>query len=147
MQSTVKITCNLSTSDGSVPLGMEIWLDNQQIFNQEWIKESVSFCYEMPDTDTDVQHELRLVLKNKSSEHTKIDNAGNIVKDASVTVSDLAFDEISLGHMVTELAVYTHDFNGTQPMIEDKFFGTMGCNGTVSLQFSTPIYLWLLENM
>lgn len=147
MQNTVKISCNLSTSDSSVPLGMEIWLDDKMIFNQEWIKQPVLFCHEIPDTDTDVEHELRFVLKNKSSEHTKIDEAGNILKDASVTVSDLTFDEIALGHMATELAVYTHDFNGTQDMIKDKFFGVMGCNGTVSLKFSTPIYLWLLENM
>ena len=49
--------------------------------------------------------------------------------------------------MLVEQAVYTHDFNGTQPEIEDTFFGEMGCNGTVSLRFTTPIYLWLLENM
>jgi hypothetical protein len=23
----------------------------------------------------------------------------------------------------------------------------MGCNGTVSLKFTTPIYMWLLETM
>jgi hypothetical protein len=49
--------------------------------------------------------------------------------------------------MVTEQAVYTHDFNGTQQEIQDEFYSEMGCNGTVSLKFSTPIYLWLLEHM
>ena len=42
---------------------------------------------------------------------------------------------------------FQHDFNGTQPEIKDTFFGEMGCNGTVSLRFTTPIYLWLLEHM
>ena len=37
--------------------------------------------------------------------------------------------------------------NGTQPEIADNFFGIAGCNGTISFRFSTPIYLWLLENM
>jgi hypothetical protein len=44
-------------------------------------------------------------------------------------------------------AVYTHDFNGSQPPVDDKFFGDLGCNGTVSLKFTAPTYLWLLENM
>jgi len=49
--------------------------------------------------------------------------------------------------MFTELATYTHDFNGTKELTQEKFYGVMGCNGTVSLKFATPIYLWLLENM
>jgi hypothetical protein len=97
--------------------------------------------------DDDGEHELRFILKNKTADHTQVDEAGNIVADATLTVTDLAFDEIRLGHMVTEQAVYTHDFNGTQKEIQDKFYGEMGCNGTVSIKFSTPIYLWLLEHM
>jgi len=46
-----------------------------------------------------------------------------------------------------KLAQYQHDFNGTGNPTIDKFYGEMGCNGTVSLKFTTPIYLWLLENM
>jgi hypothetical protein len=144
MENAVKITCNLSTSDSSVPLGLEIWLDDQQIFNQEWVTESVEFCYEL--SDADAEHELRFVMKNKTAQHTAIDLNGNIVKDAWLIVNDLAFDEIMLGNTVTNLAVYTHDFNGTGNQIQDKFYETLGCNGTVSLKFTTPVYLWLLEN-
>jgi hypothetical protein len=69
------------------------------------------------------------------------------VSDATLAISNLAFDEIKLGHMVTKLATYDHDFNGTKAPVQDRFYGEMGCNGTVSLGFTTPIYLWLLENM
>ena len=86
-------------------------------------------------------------MKNKTTEHTKIDEQGNIVSDACLTITNLAFDEIELKQIVVDKAVYTHDFNGTQPETQEKFYGAMGCNGTVSLQFSTPMYLWLLENM
>ena len=76
-----------------------------------------------------------------------IDEAGNIISDAKLTVTNVAFDDIQLGHMLTEKATYAHDFNGTGVMGQHKFYGEMGCNGTVSLKFSTPIYLWLLEHM
>lgn len=145
MDSTIKINCNIDTIDVGVPLGLEIWLDDQQIFNQDHVTQKIAFCHELADTDA--EHELRFVMKNKTAEHTRIDQDGNIIKDAYLIVNGLEFDEIQLDHMFTELATYTHDFNGTGSQLEDKFFGIMGCNGTVSLKFTTPIYLWLLENM
>ena len=39
------------------------------------------------------------------------------------------------------------EINGTQESVDDDFFGTMGCNGTVRLKFSSPVYLWLLETV
>jgi hypothetical protein len=76
-----------------------------------------------------------------------VDESGVIVKDACLIISDLAFDEIALGHIVTEKSVYIHDFNGNDSLTQHKFFSQMGCNGVVSLKFTTPMYLWLLENM
>jgi hypothetical protein len=49
--------------------------------------------------------------------------------------------------MVTEVAAYHHDTNGSTAPVTDSFYGTMGCNGRVEMRFTTPIYLWLLENM
>ena len=145
MENTVKISCVIDTTDRESALGMEIWLDDQQIFNQDWITESQTISYEFSDLDAD--HELRFVMKNKTVDHTKVDESGAIVKDACLVISDLAFDDIALGHIVTEKAEYTHDFNGTGSLTQHKFFGEIGCNGVVSLKFTTPIYLWLLENM
>lgn len=145
MTNTVKISCFIGTTDSESALGLEIWLDNQQILNQDWVTEPQWIIHEFSDLDAD--HELRFIMKNKTVDHTEVDESGAIVKDACLTICDLAFDEIALGHIVTEKAVYTHDFNGTGDPIQDKFFGQMGCNGTVSLKFTTPMYLWLLENM
>jgi hypothetical protein len=124
---------------------MEIWVDNQKIFNQDWVAESQTISYEL--SDHDAEHELRFVMKNKTVDHTKVDESGAIVEDACLIISDLAFDDIVLGNIVTEKAVYTHNFNGNSEAVQNKFFGEMGCNGTVSLKFTTPIYLWLLENL
>ena len=145
MENAVKISCVINTTDPTVPLGIEIWLDDQQIFNLDWIKESHKISHDISDLAAD--HELRFVMKNKNSEHTIVDDGGNIVKDARLIISDLSFDEIALGHIVTEKAVYAHDFNGNGEAVHDKFFGEIGCNGAVSLKFTTPVYLWLLENM
>jgi hypothetical protein len=145
MENTVKISCTIDTTDCKSALGMEIWFDDQKIFDQDWVTESQTIGYEL--SDLDAEHELRFVMKNKTVDHTTVDESGIIVKDACLIISDLAFDDIALGNIVTEKAVYTHDFNGTGSLIQDKFFGQMGCNGTVSIKFTTPMYLWLLENL
>ncbi len=124
---------------------MEIWLDNNLISNHDHIMDSTRFSHKL--SDSAAEHELRFVMKNKTAEHTTVDASGTIIKDSYLMISDLAFDEIELGHMVPQLATYNHNFNGTGQATQEKFYGTMGCNGTVTLKFTTPIYLWLLENM
>jgi len=145
MENKNTFSCTIATTNSTVPLGIEIWLDDQQIFNQDRVTENITFCHDMLDLDAD--HELRFVMKNKTPDHTIVDDSGNIVEDARLIISDLAFDDIALGHIVTEKAEYTHDFNGSGNQTQDKFFGEIGCNGTVSLKFTTPMYMWLLENM
>lgn len=93
------------------------------------------------------EHVLTIEMSGKTAGHTKVDPDGMIIEDHLIQLSDLLFDDIGLGHALTDLAVYEHDFNGTGQKVQEKFYGKMGCNGKVILRFNTPIYLWLLENM
>ena len=143
--STVKFSCVVAPSDTAVPLGCEIWIDNACVFDQDHVNDPAVVAHEFSDDDG--EHSLRITLKNKLPEHTKIDDQDNIVSDAMLSVSEISFDEIDCTQIVQDLAVYRHNLNGTAPEIEDRFFGDMGCNGTVELKFTTPVYLWILENM
>ena len=141
----MSISCQIGTTDASATLGLEVWVDDQRFFDSNHVQTTEKITIELAEDEAD--HELRFVMKNKTSSHTQVNESGDIVADAVLTISALSFDEIPLGHMLVEQAVYTHDFNGSGPSTQDKFYGEMGCNGTVSLKFSTPIYLWLLEHM
>jgi hypothetical protein len=145
MKNTTTFACQISTTDSSAAIGLEIWLNHNKIFNTEHVLGTENFHYEF--TDNDSEHELRFIMKHKLPQHTTVNTLGEIVNDARLVINQLEFEEIELTQLFTDKAVYTHDFNGTQDEIEDQFFGEMGCNGTVSLKFTTPIYLWLLENM
>ena len=145
MENLAKIQCDLIPSNPGAELGLEIWFDADKIFDSV-ITDSRHFEYRIDD-DIDSEHELKFVLKNKTDQHTIIDDAGNIVNDSTIQIENLKFEDIELGHMFNELSQYTHDNNGHGETITQQFFGTMGCNGTVSLKFATPIYLWMLENM
>jgi hypothetical protein len=142
---TASVAFNISPSDAACPLGVEVWINQQQIFNCNHLTATETVQFDVEDNDD--KHELRVVLKNKLPEHTKIDAEGNIEQDAVITVSRFEFDEIRVDQVVQEQAVYYHDFNGSAAPVQDQFYGSMGCNGTVSLKFSTPIYIWMLENM
>ena len=146
MTPKITITFNLATTDACAELGFEAWIDERKFLDVDHVKETQSVTVELDDQDN-TEHELRLMLKNKTTAHTQVDEHGNIVSDARLVITDVAFDEIRLGHLFFEQAVYTHDFNGTGKETEEKFYGELGCNGTVSLKFSTPMYLWLLEHM
>ena len=98
--------------------------------------------------DVEANHEFRLIMQGKTNEHTQLDAQGNIVSDVLVYIENLAMDDIALESIIWDLAQYSHDHNGTTNMVVDTgFYGSMGCNGTVSLTFNTPTYLWLLENL
>ena len=142
---TVRFTCVVSSTDFSVPLGMEIWLDGHRFFDTDHVNQTCTIQHDISDDDGD--HELRFVLKNKLSDHTQVDAQGNIIRDARLTVSGIEFDGIDCDYLATTVAEYQHDFNGTGESTTQRFYGELGCNGTVSLKFSTPIYIWLLENM
>ena len=140
------ITFDLDSSDYHARLAFEVLLNNTVVFATDHVTAPTTITVAVPDDDA--EHELKFVLKNKTQEHTKIDEIdGNIVSDAMLSISNIEFDEIKLGHMFFEQAVYHHDMNGSWPLGEHKFYGNMGCNGYVSLKFTAPVYIWLLENM
>jgi hypothetical protein len=97
MSFTVAISCILDTTNPAAELGFEAWIDEQKFVDIDHVQGEQAISMEMADEDGD--HELRFVLKNKTDKHTQIDESGNIISDATLTVKDLAFDEIKLGHM------------------------------------------------
>jgi hypothetical protein len=142
---TYQVTCKIGSTNSSANLGLEIWLDEQLMYNIDHVSDEIPVNFEV--NEDEAEHELKFVMKNKNSSHTTVDESGNIVSDARLIVSNLAFDEIELKQIFIDKATYTHDFNGTQDKTTEKFYGEMGCNGTVSLRYANPIYLWLLEHM
>jgi len=142
----VKISFDVAPSDSSVPLGLEVWINNTCVVDADHVSKIMKISHDIDD-DVEGDHELRIVLKNKSAKHTQIDSNGTITADAVLTISDIMFDGINIEQIAIDNATYTHDFNGSQALTQVKFYKCIGCNGIVSLKFTTPIYLWLLENM
>jgi hypothetical protein len=142
---SVTLKFNVSSTNYAVPLGIRVSIDHDIMYENTHVSAPADVQCSLSDNDG--EHELTFELFGKLPEHTQIDDAGSIVSDAVLGISGIEIDEIDIDQIVQFQSVYTHDFNGTQEPVDDKFYGSMGCNGTVRLKFTTPIYLWLLENM
>ena len=142
---TVNFKFVLSSSDDQCPMTVEVWMDNVLLLSVPQLNQPVAFNHNFSDDDG--EHELKIILSGKTGEHTVVDDTGSIVKDATVEVSQVIIDDLDIDQLFLEKCVYEHNFNGSQPAIKDTFHGIAGCNGVISFKFSTPIYLWLLENM
>ena len=145
MSDTYSVSCQIDTTNNKAKLGLEIWLDDQLILDVLHVNEPIEFNKEF--LEDEAQHELRFVMKNKTQFDTRIDFEGNILKDACLEIKMISIGGIELTYPVLQQMEYVHDLNGFGQPVTDKFYGSMGCNGSVKLNFSTPIYLWLLENI
>ena len=141
----IKIGCLIDTNDPTVPLGIEIWIDQQKIFDLDHVDNQI--CFEHDIDNVLGNHLLKFVMKNKNQSHTQVGPDGTIIKDACLTISNITIDEFDLYQQIlTTAAVYEHNFNGNGPMTPHHFYETIGCNGVVSINFSVPVYDWLDAN-
>lgn len=142
---SINIKLQVVNSNPAIPLHLEIHLDDQVLTSQTIAEPATIDC---PGIElSDGTHQLKFVMTGKTSEHTVLDADGNIVSDAVLEFSNIEFDDINVDALLQKLAQYTHDFNGSGNAVTESFYHAMGCNGTVSLEFSSPIYLWMLEHM
>jgi hypothetical protein len=140
------IEFKISSTDAAAELGIQVWVDDLCVHQHSHVTETYHVQHEIDD-DEEKSHRLKIVLTGKTEKHTQLDDDGNITKDAMLNISGIALGGINIDKIVHTLAKYQHDFNGTQPQCLDEFYGDMGCNGSVTLEFTTPSYLWLLEHM
>lgn len=144
MQDRFLIHCSLEPQ--GQPLGLEIWINDSKLFDQESLTSAQDVALAWPDQDDQICT-LKFVLKNKQDSHTVIDSTNRIVSDSLIEINNVKLDEVCVDKIMHTRAQYQHNFNGNGQETTQKFYGAMGCNGTVSLQFTTPIYIWLLENI
>ena len=133
-----------------LPLWFEIWLDGEK-------KTAVELTSNDPQTvtfdidDAEAKHELKFVMAGKTWDHTVTDPDGNVVADVSVEITSITLQELDIRMMLEEKSTYTHAFNKPSAKKEDyvttQLCGMMGCNGEVVMNFETPAFIWLLENL
>lgn len=141
----IKLTFDVVNTSNSNDIGIEAWLDNTKFFDQLIGKGTYRLGHVFPEDSAD--HQLKITMKNKQDHHTTIDANGNILDDVLLRVENCHIDGINIDTIMHGLAKYSHTQNGNAELSDYKFAGPLGCNGDLTLKFTTPLYMWLLENM
>lgn len=99
------------------------------------------------------QNTLQIILLNKESIDTVLDENGKIVEDMILSIDSIEIDDIDLGTLKWTLSkyfpIYPEEYlNETQKSLSELTnFVDLGWNGTWELEFQSPFYIWLLENL
>jgi len=97
------------------------------------------------ELEEDTEHTLEIRLENKLKIDVVMDKeTGQIEKDMLLNIESISFEDIEIGMIKWNNSVYQPDDRTIEPI---KNCVNLGVNGTWSLKFSSPVYLWLLENM
>jgi hypothetical protein len=142
MQLELDISANVDCSD----IVLEVYINDTSIFHTTAQKKIQTVIHDVSEDPAD--HELKLVMSGKNFTHTIVDEQGTIASDVFFVINRLEFEELDVKELfcLGRRSRHRHSFNSDQPEFDDEFYGEIGCNGTVFMPFSTPIYLWLANN-
>ena len=97
------------------------------------------------------EHVIGVRLRNKEmSDTVQNEDKSAILKDLVLNIVSIEIDEVEVGKCKWDSSVYTLDapvdYNG-QTVTQLTHCVNLGFNGEYQFKFSTPYYVWLLENM
>ena len=141
----IEISFTVEPSISPCDFKLEFLVDHAPLWSTDHLSGPHSVKVSMQDSTHTTEHVMTWRMQGKTWQHTKI-RADAIVEDHVIYLRDLTVEGVLVQPVLELTARYDHDFNGTSQAVADRFFGVMGCNGEVTMPFSTPIFLWLLEN-
>jgi hypothetical protein len=124
-----------------------VWLDDHMVVASEIVSAAQQEIKFQRTIDKGI-HTLKIRLENKINSDTVLAN-GEVVNDMLLNVDDIMIDDISLGNLLWS-AEYILDnpqqYKG-QTITKLDNCVNLGWNGTYILKFSSPFYIWLLEQL
>ena len=137
---------DISANANCADIVLDVYVNKTNIFQTTAQQKIQTIIYDIDESPAD--HELKLVMSGKTPKHTIVDDNGQITSDIFFIVNRLEFEELDMKELFCQgrRSRHRHSFNSTQPEFDDEFYGNLGCNGIVTIPFSTPIYLWLANN-
>jgi len=154
----IKFLIKLYSEYFDKPPQVSILLNNKIIVEKQDIKgtsdkpDVLEFTQEL---ESDQTYELIIQREGKDKTQTIVEN-GKIIKDQLLHINAVEIDDIDIGGLIYE-GLYvpkypepwaTQQKNAGIELPESfKNVTCMGHNGEWKLKFSSPFYMWLLENL
>lgn len=148
---SLKFKIVLSGTGSPYPCNFTISIDDKVYINET--TSATSTAYEFVASLTEGKHSLNIELLDKSGKHITKDSDGNLDQDFQLNIESIAIDDIDLAMLIWTLSKYYPKYPDNYEDLEQKAKTvvtdcvTLGWNGVWSLEFDSPFYLWLLENI
>jgi hypothetical protein len=123
-------------------LGLEIWVDQQQLVDYPNFNTNLEFYHKFKDNCH--LHQLKIILKNKTPLHTIVDSNNQIISDTAIQIQNFKLNGILMLKTFFSRATYQSKELGIVPLI--NCFGYMGFNGQVTFDFTSPVDTWAVNN-
>lgn len=122
-----------------------ILVNDRLLFTQEINSDSDVVEYVEFDVESTTEsNTLKIQLANKSvSDTVENEDKTAILKDMLLNIVSIEIDDIDLGQLPFTLSEYYPDHNNELV----KNCVNLGWNGTWTLTWNNPFYIWLLENL
>ena len=143
MTNTVEININLSAIgwEDRFP-GAKVYIGDQLIFDKIISNlEQVNWTGDLVDSE----HKIIIEMYNKHDGDTVIDKDNNIVNDVVLNIDKIIIDEVDLGSLLWSASTYYPAGEHSPDSLDNCV--NLGWNGSWELPFSSPTYLWLLDNL
>jgi len=124
-----------------------------EITGDENTPDVIEFEHELAEGS---DYHLTIKRSGKINNQTVINDNGDILKDQMLHIKQIEIDEIDIGALVYE-GVYTPEYpepwasqqRDSGEVLQESFKNAtqLGHNGVWRFSFSSPFYMWLLENL
>lgn len=148
----------LSSSSSKKNPKFKIYVNNTEFVSAELLGPALTtqyFEFDAAISDGDCTVEIEFL--NKSTQDTLLDIHGNIIEDLLLNIESIEIDEIDLGFLLWTASDYYPKYpkvyydkmleSGAQLPTTITNCVNLGWNGRWTLKFTSPFYIWLLENI
>lgn len=142
----VEISISLSSSFWKTAPKTKVFIDETLIFDGTVSEiKTINWSGDLIEG----KHKIVIELYDKDKYQTVMED-NVIVKDQLLNIDTITFDDIDIGYLKHSLSKYYPDKNhytdnSVPEIINDCV--NLGYNGKWEIEFNTPIYIWLLENI
>ena len=122
----------------------QVFLDDQ-LKAEGTASADISYIEFTADVPEDTEHQLIVKLCNKTPQDTiQSDDKTEILKDMLLNINSVEIDGINLDTLIWTASKFVPDDSQFPEM---KNCVNLGWNGTYQFKFTSPFFVWLLENM
>jgi hypothetical protein len=140
---TIKFKAVIDSEYFNNPPHLRIQCNNDVLADLPVTKETV--IEKELSVEDDTTYKLHFTLHDKSKYDTVLED-DKIVKDTLAKIKSVELDNIDISSILSvnqDNFYYIHDGSDEK----HPFYDTMGVNGTSTIEFTTPFYVWLLETL